>query len=277
MYFMSVRLANFKWLSVLWLATLMTSPAFAHEFWVEPTQYQVEESAEVEAYLRNGENFEGSTIAYLSSRTPRFDLVTKGNTDPVIARQGDNPALKMRPLQPGLNIVVHQRVASVISYTKWEKFQRFADHKDFPDVLARHRARLLSETKFREAYTRFSKSLVAVGDGVGNDQVTGLEIELVALQNPYIDDVTDGMKVKAYYQNEVRANAQIELFEKSPAGEVNVTLHRTDDQGMVVLPVKSTHSYLVDMVVLREPSKALADEKEVVWETVWASHTFAVP
>ncbi len=272
-----LRVVNVRWLSGVWLAILITCPAIAHEFWIEPTQYQIKDNAELVAYLRNGENFDGSPSAYITPRTPRFDLITRGRVDPVVARLGDNPALKMRPLQAGLNIVVHQNVPSVISYTNWEKFQRFADHKDFPDMLARHRARSLPESKFREAYTRYSKSLIAVGDGSGNDQVTGLEIELVAMQNPYIDDVSDGIQLKAYYQNEPRANAQIELFEKSPAGEVDVTLHRTDDHGLVLLPVKPAHSYLVDMVVLREPSPALAEEKSVEWETLWASLTFAVP
>jgi len=277
MKFIFVKIFGFKWWAGLWLTTLMTGPVVAHEFWIEPAQYQLEASAELEAYLRNGENFEGFASAYVPQRTPRFELVTKGRTDPVVARLGDNPALKMQPLQAGLNIVVHQSAVSVISYPKWEKFQRFADHKDFPDALVRHRARSLPETEFREAYTRFSKSLIAVGDGVGKDQLTGLEIELVSLQNPYIDSVTEGMKFKAYYQSEVRTDSQVELFEKSPAGEVSVTLHRTDDQGSVVLPVKPAHSYLVDMVVLREPTQALAAEKKVVWETLWASLTFAVP
>lgn len=272
-----LRFATVRWLSALGLAILITCPAMAHEFWIEPTQYQIKENAELVAYLRNGENFDGSPSAYITPRTPRFDLITRGRVDPVVARLGDNPALKMRPLQAGLNIVVHQNVPSVISYTNWEKFQRFADHKDFPDMLARHRARSLPESKFREAYTRYSKSLIAVGDGTGNDQVTGLEIELVAMQSPYVDDVSEGIQVQAYYQNAPRANAQIELFEKSLAGEVEVTLHRTDDQGQVLLPVKPAHSYLVDMVLLREPSPALAEEKSVEWETLWASLTFAVP
>jgi uncharacterized GH25 family protein len=259
------------------LAALISFPAFSHEFWIEPTQYQIEKDGVVEAYLRNGEYFTGSASVYLPSRTPRFELLTTGRADPVVARLGDNPALKMQALQAGLNIVVHQSDTSVISYNNWDKFQRFADHKDFPDVLTRHLARSLPQDRFREAYSRYSKSLVAVGGGEGEDRFTGLDIELVALQNPYVDDLREGITIKAYYLNEARANAQIELYEKARDDEVSVTVHRTNDQGMVVLPVKPAHRYLVDMVVLREPSKRLALGKSVVWETLWASLTFAVP
>lgn len=277
MYFVSLRVTAIKCLTGSILALLMNNSAIAHEFWIEPVQYQVEENSVLEAHLRNGENFAGSSVAHLTSQTTRFDVVTGERTDPVIARLGDNPALKMQSLQAGLNIVVHQTTDSVISYAKWDKFQRFADHKDFPDILARHRDRSLPETQFREAYTRYSKSLIAVGNSVGSDVKTDLEIELVALQNPYIHDVSDGIQVAAYYQNKIRPNAQIELYEKSADDEVAVTLHRTDDQGLVVLPVKPAHRYLVDMVVLREPSAELAKEQRVVWESLWASLTFAVP
>lgn len=255
-------------------------PAFtaAHEFWIEPTQYAVaKESSMLEAYFRNGENFKGSSVAYIAANSARFDLITQEQTKKISARLGDNPALKTRALQPGLHVVVHQTTAAVISYASWEKFQRFADHKDFPDMLARHRERSLPESQFKEAYTRYSKSLIAVGDGEGSDVEAGLEIELVALQNPYTDDLGGNLEVTGYYQNKIRPGAQIELFEKSPEGEVSVTLHRTNVQGVVDLPVKPDHSYLVDMVVLREPSDVLARRKKVVWETLWASLTFAIP
>lgn len=277
MYLMSVSAAVIRRLSAAVLVAMISGSAMAHEFWIEPTQYQIAKNTVLEAYLRNGENFKGSTIAYIKAKTARFDVITEALTDKVAARSGDNPALKTQSLQPGLNVVVHQSSASVVSYTKWEKFQRFADHKDFPNILARHRARSLPESQFKEAYTRYSKSLIAVAGGTGNDTKTGLEIELVALQNPYTEDLAEGLQVVGYYQNRIRTNAQIELFEKSPSGEVNITLHRTNDQGVAVLPVKPAHSYLVDMVVLREPSDKLAKKKKVVWETLWASLTFAVP
>ncbi len=34
---------------------------------------------------------------------------------------------------------------------------------------------------------------------------------------------------------------------------------------------------MLDAVVLREPSEALAAERDVVWESLWANLTFAVP
>ena len=258
------------------LMTVIAPVASAHEFWIEPTQYRVEPKSMIEAFLRNGENFVGSSVSYHKGSTARFEIFHATNTEQITPRLGDDPALALNVQQNGLHVVIHESPVSTIAYTKWDKFQRFADHKDFKNMLARHQERGLSEVYFKEAYTRFSKSLISVGDGVGNDQHFGLEIELVALQNPYTLKPDDSINVAGYYQGQLRPDAQIELFEKAPNGEVVVKLYRTDDNGMVELPVKSNHSYLVDMVVLRKPSKALAQGRGVVWETLWASLTFEV-
>ncbi len=264
-------------LAVGLMLMLPVGAAFSHEFWIEPSQYQMEEGAPLEVNLRNGDEFSGFSVAYVKARSPRFDWIIGDRVVPVASRSGDNPALKKNVMQDGLHVLVHQSSVSTIRYTNWEKFQRFADHKDFPNILERHRQRNLPESGFAEAYTRYSKSLISVGSGKGSDAAAGLEIELVALQNPYTDNVSEGLSVVAHYNNQIRADAQIELFEKSPQGNVNISLHRTDRHGVVVLPVKSAHTYLVDMVVLREPAAELAESRKVAWETLWASLTFAVP
>ena len=258
------------------LTAFFSQAAFAHEFWIEPKQYQLESGAMIEASLRNGEFFVGSTVSFYKGSTNRFELVSHGQTEKIEPRLWDDPALVQTAQRSGLHVVVHQHPVATLTYTKWEKFQRFADHKDFKNILARHKARNLSENHFVEAYSRHSKSLIAVGDGAGSDRQTGLEIELVASQNPYTDNVDEGIEVVGYYQGKVRPNAQIELFEKAPNGEVEINLYRTDEHGAVLLPVKSKHSYLVDMVVLREPAELLTKEKRAVWESLWASLTFEV-
>jgi len=272
--------------SIMWLKSIyllmyflflsVISPAVAaHEFWIEPEQYFVDTKSMIKASLRIGDDFEGSTVVYHKSNTNRFDLVNQGRSEEINPRLGDDPALAVQAQQSGLHVVVHQSGISTLSYTKWEKFKSFADNKDFKNIQKRHQARGLADKHFVEAYCRYSKSLIAVGDGAGNDQQNGLEIELVALQNPYTSDLSDGIKVAGYYQGRTQANTQIELFEKSPQGEVKASRLRTNDLGVVVLPVKPNHQYLVDMVVLREPSETLTKDKRAVWETVWASLTFA--
>ena len=247
----------------------------AHEVWLDAEPYQAPIGQTIEIHLRNGENFDGIGLVYNQAQFARFDRLNGAQTVPVEGRAGDRPALSETPAD-GLNVYVYESTLSSLTYREWNKFMRFAEHKDFPDIAARHDARNLPREGFREAYSRHIKALIGVGSDTGSDRAFGLATEFVALANPYTDDLTDGLPVRLFYQGEPRADAQVELFEKAPGGEVTITLHRTDADGAVRLPVKSGHTYLADAVVLREPSDAAA-EKGAVWETLWAALTFAVP
>lgn len=253
---------------------LSASAALAHEFWIEPARYQVETGGALVAHLKNGQEFVGIDQALFQGRIERFELIQDGRMMEVTGRMGDIPALDMTaPGQDGLVIILHQTTKSRVTYREWEKFAAFANHKDFPDIRARHMARGLPESGFTELYARFAKALVAVGDGAGQDAVTGMETEIVALANPYADDLSAGLPVKVLYQGQPRAQAQVEVFTRAPDGTVTITYHRTDDAGMVTVPVDEGHEYLLDAVVLREAPQ----DSGAAWETLWAALTFAVP
>jgi len=256
------------------LALALPSALHAHEFWIEPLAYQVAEGEEIEAHLRVGEGFAGSTFSFNPRNFQRFDYAQGRDVAPVPGRAGDRPAVAFAAPGSGLVILSHETNAMRLTYTSMDKFEAFITHKDWPELRQAHRARGLSEERFQERYTRHVKSLVAVGDGVGADRVIGLRTEIVALSNPYTDP-SDTLPVQVWLEGEPRTESQVELFEKAPDGTVLVSLHRTDARGIVDLPVRSGHSYLADAVVIRalEPSTT---EPEV-WESLWAGLTFAVP
>jgi Domain of unknown function (DUF4198) len=256
---------------------LAASPVQAHELWLEPVDYTVAAEGVIEAHIVNGQEFGGSTFAYIPKTFARFTMRLGDAEVPVPGRIGDVPALRMQPLGEGLHVAAFQSAGDVVGYKTYKDFARFAAHKDFPDARAEHLARALPETDFKEYYRRFAKTLVAVGQGAGSDRFLGMETEIVALANPYTDDVTAGMPVQVYYRTKPRADVQVELFQKAADGAVTITLHRTDAEGIATLPVLPGHSYLVDAVVLRSPSIAVADGTGAAWETLWADLTFAVP
>jgi len=245
----------------------------AHEFWVEPQEFQVESGAPVVADLRNGQKFSGGALGYFQRSIARFDLIQDGKVAPVEGRMGDVPALATTAGKDGLLVIVHQSAPSTLKYTEWQKFLTFAEHKDFPDIRARHDARDLPETGFTETYTRFAKALVGIGTAKGTDAPSGMETEFVALSNPYTDDLNTGFAVQLLYQGVPRGDAQVEVFDRAGDGTVSITLQRTDADGRALIPVLSGHDYLLDAVVLRDAP----DDIEAVWETLWAALTFSVP
>lgn len=247
--------------------------ALGHEFWIEPARYQQPAGEPIVAQLKNGQGFTGNNQTFFERRFTRFELIGNGQVLPVAGRSGDIPALTAYVPGDGLWTIVHETTPLRLTYKTWEKFQAFAEHKDFADIRARHEARGLPEAGFVETYTRHAKALVALGDGAGADAATGMETEFVALANPYTVDLTAGFPVRLLYQGAPRADVQVEIFDRAPDGVVTITTTRTDDAGQAVIPVQSGHSYLLDGVVLR-PAAA---ETDAVWRTLWAALTFAVP
>ena len=257
--------------------TLFSAPALAHEFWIEPHAYQVSPDGRMIADVVNGQDFEGTKLPFIPQRFAHFVDVSGGKVTPVPGRAGDSPALNMAPDTEGLHVIAYQARNATVDYDSWEKFQKFVDHKDLGDVLSRHQARGLPDANFIEVYSRYSKSLIGVGNAAGSDRRTGLETEIVALTNPYTDDISGGMQVQVFYRQDVRANTQVEVFEKSPTGTVSIRMVRTNEQGVATIPVKPGHSYMADAVVLREPSDTVARDTQAVWETLWANLTWGVP
>lgn len=257
--------------------SLCAVPAAAHEFWIEPLEYQIEADGSLEAHIVNGEEFAGGDLAYLPTRFVNFVLFSGEDAQRVSGRPGDIPALQEEPIGEGLHIAAYQANNATVTYEEWEKFQKFVDHKDFGDIRSQHLERGLPLDGFREVYSRFSKSLMGVGNSAGSDRRVGLETEIVALNNPYTDDLSGGMQVQVFYRNDVRADVQVEVFEKDPDGRVAISLYRTNEQGIATFPVRPGNRYMVDAVVLRVPNIELAATSQSVWETLWANLTFAVP
>ena len=237
----------------------------------------MESDAPVVANLKNGEEFEGVALSWFDRNFTRFDMVLADETRPVTGRLGDTPALSSVGWADGLMVVLHETTPSTLTYTDWDKFMRFADHKDFPNAAADHVANGWSQERFRESYTRHAKSLLSVGSGTGQDRAFGLQTEFIALTNPYAPDFANEMRVRLEYQGEPRGNAQVEVFEKNPDGAVTISLTRTDADGMAAISVQPGRSYLFDAVVLRPSPDAGTTDRAPVWETLWAALTFAVP
>lgn len=257
------------------MVLLPAFPALAHEFWIDPLDFSVEANQPIEARLRVGQDFEGPSLSYLTRNFTRFDVAIGDDITPAEGRLGQNPALVMAEHGTGLAVVIYETTDSDLTYDEWDRFLRFAEHKDFPDIEARHLARGLPMTGFMESYSRHVKSLIAVGDGAGTDREFGLTTELIALANPYTDDVSGGIPMRLLFEGEPRGDAQVELWDRNPDGDVSVTIHRTDADGEVLLPVEPGHVYMADAVAL-VPVEPVT-EGGPVWHSYWASLTFEVP
>lgn len=254
------------------LAASAAVPGLCHEFWIAPEKYQAPSGTPLTARLRNGEHFSGAELPYLDFRIARSELIGNGEARPYKGRSGDMPALQAGAVDDGLWLLLHQTEPQTVRYEEWDAFQRFTENKGLTGTLDAHISRGLPETGFDERYTRYAKALVAIGGGPGSDRATGLEAELVALANPYTT-ASGTLPVRLLYQGNPRPNTQVEIFTRAPDGSVTRQTVKTSERGRAQIPLLPGHQYLLNAVVLR----AAPEGEDHVWESLWASLTFAVP
>lgn len=238
----------------------------------------MENGGTIEGNFKNGQEFEGNSLAFFDRNSVRYEMLADEEVTPIKPRSGDRPALSVpAPAKDALVVVVHETAPSFVTYTEWDKFLAFVEHKDFADAVSTHDAKNWPRDRFRERYTRHVKALIAVGNGEGTDQYVGLKTEFIALTNPYASDFEGKMTVLLTYEGTPRADAQVEVFDRAPDDSVTITLHRTDAEGTATVPVQPGHEYLFDAVVLEPAPDAETEENAPLWETYWAALTFEVP
>lgn len=264
--------------AVIFGLAISASVTHAHEVWIEPEVWQYSVGATMTAQLRNGQNFEGTDLFWNPNTIVRAEKWSGTERELLAGRLGDKPALTTQSQKEGLLTLLYQSTPNSVVYREYEKFFAFVMEKGHEQIVSEHNNRKLSKTVIREAYTRYAKSLIAVGAGQGADVGRDLEIEIIALNNPYAADPKEQMQFEVRYQNTVLPANRVTLFAKKPDGSVATSHQETNKDGIVTFQLAAGTTYLLDTVIIRQPSRKLAAQTGgAVWESLWASLTFQIP
>jgi hypothetical protein len=253
---------------------LLTLPASAHEYWLAPLDFSIRPDQPLQVDIRIGQHFKGDTFVYRPSQVAALLLRRGDSVATVSPKLGDMPAISATPVGEGLNILTLSSNLFSVTYYEEDKFPAFLRYDGLDWALAEHQRRKLPATHFTEAYRRHAKALIRVGDGQGDDRRTGLDFEWVMLNNPYTSD--DELVAQLWWRDQPAADTQSRLFVRR-GEQIDEHVLRTDVDGRVTLPRVPGGSYLLNAVHLMIPDAATVAETQAVWESRWASLTFATP
>jgi len=256
---------------------LSASSIQAHEFWIEPTDYFLQ-NENLEAHLKVGQEFEGMRLMYDPNRFEEFKILSgsKNKSIDVKGTIGDVPAINFKPDLEGLLIIYHETEDKFVDYKKFSKFKSFVTEKGYEKLIITHQERKLPLENFIESYRRYAKSLIAYNGIEGKDKKTGLLFEFVLSDNPY-DELKDNIvEATLFYKNRPYPRNLVSIFIKNKSNKINLYKVLTDDKGRFSFSIKPGDTYLLDSVILT-PKKGNPKKKEPVWHSIWASTTFSVP
>ncbi len=250
--------------------------AQAHEYWIQPHDYRLEAGDPLVADVRVGMDFGGNQLAYLPRQINAFNIIDADGPHKIEGRIGDIPSVNITPTGDGLQILTLFSTSSKLTWSEFQKFDDFVNLHGMGWVLDRHAERGLPDVGFKEAYTRFVKSLVAIGDGAGQDHFTGMFFELVAGNNPYTDDMSAGMPITVMFKGEPLPDKQVDLFYRNLEGEVSRLSVQSDANGQAIVPNVGDGEYMVNVVHMIEPFPEDQARTGVAWHSLWGSITYAI-
>ena len=256
---------------------LSASSIQAHEFWIEPTDFFLQ-NENLEAHLKVGQEFEGMRLMYDPNRFEEFKILSgsKNKSIDVKGTIGDVPAINFKPDIEGLLIIYHETEDKFVDYKKFSKFKSFVTEKGYEKLIITHQERKLPLENFIESYRRYAKSLIAYNGIEGKDKKTGLLFEFVLSDNPYDELKENIVEATLFYKNRPYPRNLVSIFIKNKSNKINLYKVLTDDKGRFSFSIKPGDTYLLDSVILT-PKKGNPKKKEPVWHSIWASTTFSVP
>ena len=260
------------------LLLIFHSGGNAHEFWLEPLDFTLQEQQTLQAHLKVGENFKGETLPYLNVDINNFTISRGQQTQVVNSRFGSIRAVNQDPVGTGLNIISYTSNYSKVIYPSTELFTDFLDKSGLNWVLEEHKKRGLPASGFTEVYRRFCKSLVMVGENTGRDRPLGLEFEWLLESKPYplYQQYEQPIQARLLWRQKPFSNAKAAVFTRKDSHVTQLTLI-TDSEGRIAIPRNNGGVFLVSAVHMIKPSEQTATETGAVWESVWASIIFEVP
>lgn len=264
-------------LAVWFLAVAAVLPLerlYAHDFWIEPTDFVPATGDRVPLVLRVGEDLSGDRLPYISDWFSDYRVVGPGGSRPVDGRMGDDPAGSFEAEQSGIHVIGYRSTRDFVELEP-EKFRSYLEDEGLEGIIALRIERGESGRPAREYYSRCAKSLVAAGDGEPADSFStglGYTLEILPEANPYGLSPGDILSLRVIYRNEPIEGILVQGFTASaPADKVT---GRTDANGRVALPLERAGLWLLKAVHMIETP---ADVEGAEWESFWASLTFRLP
>lgn len=248
--------------------------AAAHDFWIEPSTFHAQSGEEVTARLRVGQELVGDPLPRLSPQIVRFDAVDPHGSSPLAGEDGAEPAGRWNVASAGPTTLVYVSSGAYVELNS-ERFIEYLTQEGLDAALADLKRRGEDDVPARDRYARYAKALIAPGAETGGRDAfsspLGLELELVALENPYRLTAGATLDVALLYRGKPLAGAQV--VARSQAQPQSAVTARTDARGRVALRLDPSGLWMVKAVhMIRSENDPLAD-----WQSSWASLTFSLP
>jgi uncharacterized GH25 family protein len=249
----------------------------AHDFWVQPGEYQVMPGHATSVTLLVGHGPDRQRSAIPLHRITRFEAVgPRGirmdfHSSLQLGGRRDDGTVVFR--QPGTYVLVLQTDARAYSLLPAIRFN------DYLRVEGLTPARLFRERTHRtraegsETYSRQAKTIIQVGDEPDSaltvTQPLGLPLEIVPDVDPYTERCPKRLPVHVLYRGRPLSGALVKLTDLEHDANP-IEMHVTDEKGRAVFGAREGGAWLLNVIW----TEVAPESSDADFETTFSSLTF---
>ena len=251
------------------------TPAAAHDFWLLPQSFQLDEPGDVQVRFLVGHadevnawNLQWDRVVALRSHGGGEVSDLQPHLTPV---NGVVPGYAAVALPaPGTHVVAFESHHS-FSDLEADKFNDYAEGEGLTAVLEARERDGASGSNGRELYSRRAKTLLQVGEEATDDALAplGHTLEIVPEANPYALGEDRSLPVRVMFRGEPLAGATVDITALG-TGEDPFAEVVTDAEGRAAFDVPDGGAYKLN-VVWGVPNTG---SRQAEFETVFSSLTF---
>lgn len=250
-------------------AVLSASPAFCHQFWLEPSSFHPPLGALLSAQVKVGEHFAGEELPRNENHFLRFVLRTPQGEIPMVGMPGREPAGMARITAGGFLLLGYESRPTEVALSP-DLLAIYLDEEGLEPFFKGDRAKGIEDH-----FSRYAKSLLLAGDAPkdssGYDTRLGFALELVPEANPLLLKTGETLPVRLLQEGRPLQNVLVSARRKiEPDKRIAA---RTDTEGRARLALTGPGVWLINAVFLRP----MAGGYSYQFESAWASLTFEIP
>lgn len=240
-----------------------------------PNAFQVSPGGDVTFSIYNGDDFPQATSRVFLDRLRNPKLHSRGSAPalPPFVLDGTARAVATVNSAVPAHLILTIETASRTESMKGDEFLDYLKKENLTSVIAEREKQGEQAKEAREKYTKYSKTIVRVGDGDGSfATAVGLPIELVPEKDPLSLKAGEQLPVRLLFRGKPAAGIQV-IASRSSAGAPAITspAGTTDKDGRVSIPIQGPSQWRLHAIQMERSADPSAD-----WESFWATLTFEV-
>jgi uncharacterized GH25 family protein len=260
----------------LFAALLLVSSAFAHDMYLLPARFLLEEGALLSVGLHNGDSFPDSEVSPVLERVRDMKLLSATAAWNIqnLHLAGKTVQGEVRVPQAGSYVLTARTIPHAFQLPA-KDFIAYLKEEGLAHVIAWREQHGETQSAGRERYAKYAKALLTTGGkNEFHTRPTSLAIEIVPEISPYDLKPGANLPIRILFRGNPAPDLQVETSWASPGAPTKIVIvGRTNQQGRLTIPHLTPGKWRIHTVSMAR----CKDSSAADWESSWASLTFEIP